>query len=155
MPLGFPLRTRITNGVLLTMPFCGKLCQSEVIKPLSFRRCASRSIERMAICALTPCRIWFVTVSDPANDEVKRMSMLCSAFAFATKAGKIAFSSGSFMIEKPYRVMLTPPPASDIGFGKQAFAASKASSAIVTLAVCNPLNDFRVVMRKHFLYELQ
>src|SRR6266542_361031 len=48
MPFGFPLRTRITKGVLLTILFCGRACQSVVIRPPCLSLWASRSIERVA-----------------------------------------------------------------------------------------------------------
>src|SRR5207237_426285 len=88
MPFGFPLRTRITNGVLLTIPFCGNACQSEVTKPPCLSLCASRSIERIAIWAFTPCRIWLVTVSDP----VKAGSLIDYSFQVPGLAtGSIAY----------------------------------------------------------------
>jgi hypothetical protein len=58
-------------------------------------------MERMAMSAPTPCRIWFVTGSDLAKDEAKRISSPCSYFQRAAKAGIIDFSSASFITEKP------------------------------------------------------
>jgi hypothetical protein len=50
--------------------------------------------------ALTPCRIWFVTVSEPANEEVNLTSWPCDCFHLAAKPGIIPFSIDSVRIEK-------------------------------------------------------
>src|SRR5688572_26416101 len=101
------------------IPLFGWACQSEVTNPPCLSLSASRSIERIAISALTPWRIWLVIVSEPAKDDVKLTSVPCSLFHFAVKPGYTPFSSDSFMIENPYTVKLMPPPVSEVGLGKQ------------------------------------
>src|SRR6185436_17420915 len=146
MLFGFPLRTRITNGVLLMIPFCGSSRQSWVTKPCSFSRCGSRSIEKIPICALTPCRIWLVIVSDPAKEAVKLTSTPCSLFHLDEKPGKISFSSDSFMMENPYSVMLTAPRDSIGLLGRQLLKPNKSTRTNASIRKGFPLGYIRVFL---------
>jgi len=59
-------------------------------------------IERIAISAGVPLRIWLVTVSDPAKEDVKCNVLTMFQFPLLQQSlDRFAFSNDSFMIEKP------------------------------------------------------